>query len=124
MGGLADDEAVRHVADPGGGGAPERLAAGAAGAHAHRGVERRRALVDLVEEAGEVRDDVVDGAAGRHDVDEPEQRGARSASAVARSIALASRAFRGLRDAAGSASRMLRPISRMSASVGPAMGPG
>ena len=44
--------------------------------HAHRGLERRRAVVDLGEEAAQVPREVVEVAAGRHDVDEAEQRGA------------------------------------------------
>ena len=60
---------------PRGGGRAERRAPGPARAHPHRGADRRRRLPDLAEEAGEVAREVVERAAGRHDVDEAEQRG-------------------------------------------------
>ena len=72
---LADDEAVGHVLDAGGGGAAERGAPRARVAHPHRDRDRRRRLLDLAQEAREVRGEVVDVAAGGHDVDEAEQRG-------------------------------------------------
>ena len=72
---LADDEAVRHVLDAGGRGGAQRGAAGARVAHPHRHGDRRRRRLDLAEEAGQVAGEVVERAAGRDDVDEPEQRG-------------------------------------------------
>ena len=74
-GALADDEAVRHVLDARRGGGAERGAARARVAHAHRDGDRRRLLLDLAQEAGEVAREVVERAAGGHDVDEAEQRG-------------------------------------------------
>ena len=71
--GLADDEAVGHVLDAGRGGGAERLAPGPRLRHAHRDLQRRRAVVDLVEEAAEVAREVVERAAGGDDVDEAEQ---------------------------------------------------
>jgi len=44
-------------------------------AHAHGDAEARRRLVDLAQEAREVAGEVLERAAGRHDVDEAEQRG-------------------------------------------------
>ena len=73
---LADDEAVRHVAHAGRAGGAERRAAGLRVAHPHRRAQRRRPLADLVEEAGQVRGEVVERAAGGDDVDEAKQRGA------------------------------------------------
>ena len=72
---LADDEAVRHVLDAGGGRGAQRGAAGARVAHPHRDRDRRRRRLDLAEEAGQVAREVVERAAGRDDVDEAEQRG-------------------------------------------------
>ena len=71
---LADDEAVRHVLDAGRGGAAERGPAGARVAHLHRDGDRRRRLLDLAQEARQVRGEVVDVPAGGDDVDEAEQR--------------------------------------------------
>ena len=73
---LADDEAMRHVAHAGGAGGAERGAAGLRIAHLHRRAQRRRAVVDLLEKAGQVGGEIVERAAGRHDVDEAKQRGA------------------------------------------------
>ena len=73
---LADDEAVGHVLDARRGGGAERLAPGPRLRHAHRDLQRRRAVVDLVEEAAEVAREVVERAAGGDDVDEAEQGGA------------------------------------------------
>jgi hypothetical protein len=72
--GLADDEAVRHVLHAGRRGGAERLAPGPGLRHPHRDLQRRRAVVDLVEEAAEVAREVVERAAGGDDVDEAEQR--------------------------------------------------
>ena len=72
---LADDEAVRHVLDAGGGRGAERGAAGARVAHPHRDGDGRRRRLDLAEEAGQVAREVVERAAGGDDVDEAEQRG-------------------------------------------------
>ena len=73
----ADDEAVGHVPDARGGRRSEREAPGLRVRHPHRGLERGRALLHLVEEACEVRCQVVERAArGRH-VHEPEQGGAK-----------------------------------------------
>ena len=58
----------------GGGGEPERPRAGLRVGHPHRRVERRRPLVDLVEERAQVTGEVVERAARRHHVDEAEQR--------------------------------------------------
>ena len=71
---LADDEAVRHVLDAGRGRGAERGAPGLRAAHPHRDADRRRRRVDLAEEAGQVPREVVEVAAGGHDVDEAEQR--------------------------------------------------
>ncbi len=71
---LADDEAVGHVPDPGGAGGAERRAPGLRVAHPHRRPQRRRAPVDLLEVAGQVGGEVVERAAGGHDVDEAKER--------------------------------------------------
>ena len=60
--------------------------------------------------------EVVERAAGGDDVDEAEQGARSSASCEARSIALSSIAFSGLRLAPGSAAARSRPTARMSAS--------
>ena len=74
--GLADDEAVRHPLDAGRGRRAERRAPGARGSHAHRDLDRRRRIVDVVEERRQMAREVVERAAGGHDVDEAKQRGA------------------------------------------------
>src|SRR5439155_1007602 len=72
--GLGDDEPVGHVPHAGGGRGAQRLAPGAAVAHPHRHGERRRPRLDLLEEAGQVGGEVVQGPAGGDDVDEAEER--------------------------------------------------
>ena len=62
-------------AHAGGGGAAQRDAPGLRRAHPHRHRDRRRRLLDLAQEAGQVAGQVVEVAAGRDDVDEAEQRG-------------------------------------------------
>ena len=76
FGRLADDEAVRHVAHARGRRGAERGAARPRARHPHRGLDRRRALVHLLEVAGEVPGEVVERPAGRRHVHEAEQRGA------------------------------------------------
>ena len=71
---LPDDEAVRHVADAGGRRRAERRAARARARHLQRHGHGRRRLLHLAEEAGQVAREVVERAAGGHDVDEAEQR--------------------------------------------------
>ena len=73
---LSDDEAVRHVADPGCGRRPQRRAARLCAGHLHRRLYRRRAVVHLLEVAGQVPRQVVQRAAGGGDVHEAKQRGA------------------------------------------------
>ena len=73
---LSDDEAVRHVADPGCGRRAQRRAARLRAGHLHRRLDRRRAVVHLLEVAGQVPRQVVERAAGGGDVHEAEQRGA------------------------------------------------
>jgi hypothetical protein len=70
--GLADDEPVRHVPDARGGGRAEGLPAGTRVRGPHRGAERRRALVDLGQVLAEVTREVVERAARRRHVHEPE----------------------------------------------------
>ena len=72
---LADDEAVRHVLDARRGRHPQRAAPGLAVAHLHRHAHGRRRLADVLQERGQVPRQVVEVAAGGHDVDEAEQRG-------------------------------------------------
>ena len=72
---LADDEAVGHVLDAGGRGGAQRRAPGLGLRHAHRDLQRRRAVADLLQEAAEVAREVVERAAGGDDVDEAEQGG-------------------------------------------------
>ena len=70
---LADDEAVGHVLDARRGGRAQGLAPGPRLRHAHRDLQRRRAVVDLLEEPAEVAREVVERAARGDDVDEAEQ---------------------------------------------------
>ena len=74
---LADDEAMGHVTDAGGGRQPERPRSRLRVRHSHRRVERRRALVHLAQERAQVTGEILQRAAGRHDVDEPKQRRAK-----------------------------------------------
>jgi hypothetical protein len=53
----------------------ERAAPGLRVAHLHGGGDRRRVVVDLPEEAGQVAGEVVERPARGDDVDEPEERG-------------------------------------------------
>ena len=71
---LPDDEAVRHVADAGGRRRAERRPARARARHLQRHGHGRRRLLHLAQEAGQVAREVVERAAGGHDVDEAEQR--------------------------------------------------
>ena len=80
--GLADDEPVGHVLDAAGGGGAERGPARLRVRDPHRRRDRRRGVRNLLEEAGQMAREVVERAARRDDVDEPEQR--RAQLAVAR----------------------------------------
>jgi len=73
LGRFGDDEAMGHVAHAGRARRAQRLAPGAAVGHPHGHGERRRLDVDLVEEARQVRGEVVERAAGGDDVDEAEE---------------------------------------------------
>jgi len=107
---------VRHVAHAGGRRGTERLAPGARVRHAHRDLERRRAVADIVEERREMACEVVERAASRDDVDEPEQRRSQLRVVEARSIALRSSASIGRRSGDGNAAARSRPTSRREAS--------
>ena len=73
---LADDEPVGHVPHSGGRGGAERGPAGLDVGHPHRGGQRRRCVGNLAQVLAQVAGEVVERAAGRRDVDEPEQGGA------------------------------------------------
>ena len=74
---LADDEAVRHVPHAGRRGAPERRPPGAwCATSASPSAIGGGCSSDLADVAGQVRGEIVERAARRRDVDEPEQRGA------------------------------------------------
>jgi len=92
---LGHDEAAGHVTHAAGGRRAQRGPPRARPPRLHRRGQRRWGLGHLLEEAGQVRGEVVERPAGRGDVDEAKQRGSQLGGCVASSIARSSRACSG-----------------------------